>query len=289
MCVGTVLDIQRMSVHDGPGIRTTVFLKGCSLHCFWCHNPESIKKAPQLLFFKEKCMGCAACLVCKQNAHTFKEGKHIFDATKCIACGACAEVCLADALQISGKRMSVEAVMEEVKKDISFYNNSNGGVTISGGEPLLQVDFVCELLKRCKQEGIHTAVETAGHVPYEHFEKVLPYTDLFLYDCKSADKETHKNATGQDNTLCFSNMQKLLQKGAQVCVRVPVIPTVNDSEQQIKDIVSLVYSTGKKPKIELLPFHRMGKAKYDALSMHYLAGDFVAPKKEHMEKLNQLI
>ncbi len=216
---GLIFNIQRFSIHDGPGIRTTVFFKGCSLRCFWCHNPESIHPHPQIQLFLQKCIGCGKCFeICPVGAHCMIDGERVFLRELCRNCGKCAEICYADALVLAGKWLTAREVMDEVEKDKPFYENSDGGVTISGGEPLLQADFARALLEECKKEGLHTVVDTAGNVPWEAFEKVLPFTDLFLYDLKAADEEFHRQVTGAgnarilDKVSCKINCPNMIKK-----------------------------------------------------------------------------
>ena len=206
---GKIFDIQRYSSHDGPGIRTTVFFQGCGLRCRWCHNPESFEQRPAILYTPESCIGCGACAeVCTQTAHGFLP-EHVFDRQRCVRCGKCAEVCPSKALERSGGDQTLEAVLQVIRRDLPFYRSSEGGVTLSGGEVLLQPDFAAELLKACREDGIHTAVDTAGFVPWEAFQKVLPWTDLFLYDVKAVTPELHRKATGADNALILQNYGKL--------------------------------------------------------------------------------
>lgn len=254
MLTATIFDIQRNSYVDGPGIRTTVFFKGCNLRCAWCHNPESQSKEPQMMFYRNKCTGCGKCKeVCPNNLE------------KCDFCGRCELFCPHDARKICGREYTVDEVFSQVVKDKSFYKNSGGGVTFSGGECMLQIDFLTEILKACKESGIHTAVDTAGHVPYERFEKILPYTNLFLYDLKCFENDVHKQFTGQGNELILENLKKLLSTDSVIWIRVPIIPTVNDSEEEMRKIKSFFNAYGQPDRIELLPYHAMGEHKYSAL------------------------
>ena len=271
----TIFDIERNSYVDGPGIRTTVFFKGCNLRCAWCHNPEGQSPKPQMMFYKNKCTGCGKC---KEKCPNALE--------KCELCGKCTIYCPHDAREICGKEYTVDEVMREILKDKVFYENSGGGVTFSGGECMLQIDFLEEILKVCKENGIHTAVDTAGHVPYEYFERILPYTNLFLYDVKCYDSEKHKKYTGVRNELILENLKKLLATGKSVWVRIPIIPTVNDTVEESQRIKAYISSCGKPEKIELLPYHAMGEHKYAAINRE--SHMFPIPSKETMEDLNKI-
>ena len=269
---GIIFDIQRFSVYDGKGIRTNFFFKGCNLRCKWCHNPESQKKEPQLMFNKNKCTGCGECVrVC---ANTFTEN--------CTACGRCTEVCKYGARKIAGKEYSVDEVFNIVVRDKAFYDTSGGGVTLSGGEPLLQIDFTVELLKKCKENGINTAVETAANVPWEYFEKVLPYLDTVLCDVKCIDESRHRELTGVSNKQILANAEKLMQSGKEVIFRMPVIPGLNDCE------VERVREFTKGFVLELLAYHETGKGKYEQLNMDYTVSA-APPAAEAMTALAEKI
>ena len=247
-------DIQRNSFVDGPGIRPTVFFKGCNLRCAWCHNPESQSAKPQMRFYKDKCTGCGKCKsVCPYHLE------------QCELCGKCTLYCPVDARKVCGKEHTVDEVLKEVLKDKAFYETSGGGVTFSGGECMLQIDFLAEILKKCKENGIHTAVDTAGHIPFESFEKILPYTDLFLYDIKIFDSQKHKQYVGVGNELILENLKKLFERKAKLWIRIPIIPDVNDSIEEIQKIKDFLKTNGTPEKIELLPYHAMGENKYRAI------------------------
>ena len=271
-----IFDIQRNSFVDGPGIRTTVFFKGCNLRCTWCHNPESQSNKPQMLFYKNKCTGCGKC---REKCPSALE--------KCDLCGRCTIYCPHDAREVCGTEYTVYEVLSTILKDKAFYENSGGGVTFSGGECMLQIDFLTEVLKACKENGIYTAVDTAGHVPYEHFEKILPYTDLFLYDVKCFDSEKHRQYTGVGNELILENLKKLLATDIPVWVRIPIIPTVNDTVEEMQRIKGYIYSCGKPQNIELLPYHAMGEHKYAAIGKEVQR--FSAPCEEKMRELRNVL
>ena len=263
---GRIFDIQHCSVHDGPGIRTTVFFKGCNLKCRWCHNPESQSGEKEILFYQNKCMGCGRCKgIAKEDSGFF---------------------CYHDARIISGYDYTVDEVLKEILKDKSFYNTSKGGATFSGGECMLQVEFLAEILKACKENGIHTAVDTAGCVPFERFERILSYTDLFLYDVKCMDSEKHRQYTGVGNELMLENLKRLLAANKSVWVRIPIIPTVNDSEGELQSIKEYIFSCGKPEKVELLPYHAMGEHKYAAIGKKVPM--FSVPSEEKIKQLKNV-
>ena len=275
MCTATIFDIQRNSYVDGPGIRTTVFFKGCNLKCAWCHNPESHSPKREMLFYKDKCVGCGKC---KEKCPNSLE--------KCDFCEKCTIFCPQDAREICGKEYTAEELLKVILKDKAFYDASGGGVTFSGGECMLRIDFLAEILRLCKENGIHTAVDTAGHVPFESFARILPHTDLFLYDVKCLDRETHKKFVGVSNDRILENLTKLFSAGAHVLIRIPVIPSVNDSEEEMEAIAAFLRSAGKPQGVELLPYHRMGEHKYTALGKK--ATLFDVPSEEKMLALRKI-
>lgn len=270
----TIFDIQRNSFVDGPGIRTTVFFKGCNLKCRWCHNPESQSAKKQMMFYENKCTKCGKCReVCPNRLNS------------CNFCGKCEIYCPNEARKICGKEYSVDEVFDEVMKDKAFYENSGGGVTFSGGECMLQVDFLCEILKKCHENGIHTAIDTAGNVPWECFEKVLPYTDMFLYDVKAFSEELHKQGTGVSNKLIIENLIHLSGK-CDIIIRIPVIGGFNDDNYEIENIANFLKKI-KCIKKEALPYHSMGEHKYDALGMKN--EKFNVPCKDKMEEIKKIL
>lgn len=268
-----IFDIQRNSFVDGPGIRTTVFFKGCNLRCKWCHNPESQSFDKQMMFYKDKCTGCGKCReVCPNHLK------------KCDFCGKCELYCPAEARKVCGREYTPAEVFAEVIKDKAFYDNSGGGVTFSGGECMLQLDFLREILEKCKSAGIHTAVDTAGNVPWESFEKILPFTDLFLYDIKAFGAELHRKGTGVSNELILENLKNLSGR-ADIIVRIPVIGGYNDNDEEIRQIADFLKQI-KIIKAELLPYHAMGEHKYTALGRN--TESFNVPNKNFMNRLQQL-
>ena len=282
----TIFDIQRGSYVDGPGIRTTVFMKGCNLGCAWCHNPESQNAKPQRMFYKNKCVLCGKCVtVCPSGALTFDNGP-VPDPEKCTLCGKCALWCPADAISVCGKTMDTETVFREVRKDKAFYETSGGGVTVSGGECMLCPDFVAELLDKCKKDGIGTAVDTAGNVPFGSLEKVIPFTDIFLYDIKCVTPEAHKKFTGVVNNRILDNYKLLISLGKRVIVRVPMTVECNANDEEFPKIAAFL-NEYKPEKVELLPYHALGENKYRAIGRE--PEIFHAPSKEDMERFKGMI
>jgi len=284
MIKGTIFNIQRFAINDGPGIRTTVFLKGCPLQCGWCHNPESQYSAPQLLYFETRCIRCGACIERCPNKAISMNSRIETNLSTCSVCGACLSVCPADAREIVGRWMTVDEVMLEIKKDIPFYQQSAGGVTFSGGEPLAQIDFLITLLNECRQEGIHTAVDTCGYAPWPVLQKAAKEADLFLYDLKIMDDASHIQHTGFSNKMILENLKHLADTGADIIVRVPLVPGITDNEENIKQISEFVASM-KNLSIDLLPFHNIAESKYERLGKRYA---FSGPQHTNNKKLNEI-
>ena len=277
----TVFDIQRFSVHDGPGIRTTVFLKGCPLNCLWCHNPESKVPQPELMLHENSCIGCGECLkACERNLHAFSDGHHILDRDACRSCGQCAEACVGGALSISGNEMTADEVLAIVLRDKSFYDNSGGGVTVSGGEPLMQADFCTELLTRAKAQGISTACETSGFGRWETIERLRSCVDLFLWDYKETSPERHREYTGADNTRILENLRKLSDLGAAIVLRCPIIPGLNDREEHFRGIADIANTHASVLRIEIEPYHSLGKSKAAALGKEYPLAELKSASKD---------
>lgn len=264
--LGTVFEIKRFAVHDGDGIRTTVFLKGCPLSCVWCHNPEGIRVEPQLAYYEAKCISCGACVeTCPANAHDFREGKHIYHREKCVGCGKCEEMCLSGSLKHYGKKMTVEEVLSVLLEDKDFYDTSGGGVTLSGGECLMQAEFCTALLRELKERDIHTAVDTCGFVSQAAIDSVLPYTDVFLYDMKGFDEDMHIQCTGHSNKVILERLQYIDARGGKVEIRIPYVPGYNDD--QIEKIAAFLKELPNVSTVRILPYHKFADSKYEALGM----------------------
>lgn len=264
MTVGNLFSIERMAVHDGPGIRTVLFLKGCSLRCRWCHNPEGLTAKPVLGLLTGKCSLCGRCAEVCAN-HRIEAGKHLIDRTRCTVCGRCVDVCPNHALLIYGSPVSPDAAAVLVLEDLDFYRHSGGGVTISGGEPLLQPDFCAELFAILKKENVHCAVETCGNVDWTAFEKVIARTDMFLYDLKAFSPEVHKKCTGETNERILDNLRRLSGSGIPIEIRIPVVPDWNDSPEEITGMAGIIAGLDNVGTVKLLPYHSFGQSKYAAI------------------------
>ena len=287
---GTVFNIQKFCINDGPGIRTTVFLKGCMLNCAWCHNPESKSSRPQIMLYTSKCIGCGECVkTCKQGAHSFlKSGEHIIDRASCIACGECVYNCVG-AIELCGEEKSVGEVIAEVLKDSSFYKNSGGGMTLSGGEPFMQHEFSLELLKEAKENRLHTCIETCGYVSKDILERFVPYVDIFLWDIKESDEDRHMEYTGVSNRQILDNLHYLDECGASVILRCPIIPGYNYRDEHLCFIGELAESLGCVMRVEVEPYHPMGASKSEALGVEYPLGDLGFVEKEETDRIIALI
>ena len=283
-----LMDIKRFAVHDGPGIRTTLFLKGCSLKCIWCHNPEGIHREKQIAYYEHKCLQCGECAkVCPADAHRFSEAGHTFARENCIGCGSCEKACLGSALTLFGRQIDPEEAYRIATEDAMFYRDT-GGITVSGGEPLLNPDFIRTLFTKLKANGFHTAVDTCGNVPWESFAKVLPVTDLFLYDIKHVDPEAHRQLTGVDNLRILENIRKLSEAGANIEVRMPLVPQANDSEETLRGIGAFLKDLNIT-RMKVLPYHSMARSKYAALGMHDTMPDVPSPTDETLQSAVALL
>lgn len=286
---GIIFDIKRYAIHDGPGIRTTVFFKGCPLRCWWCHNPEGLVPETELTFIKTRCLeDCDECVKkCPKDAILRADNIISIDRKKCDICGECTLVCPTEALIISGKNMSVEEVMKEIDKDMVFYDESMGGVTFSGGEPLMQLEFLSALLEECKKRGFHTTLDTSGYARPEEIDKIKDKVDLFLYDVKMVDDKKHKETTGVSNKLILDNLKKLSKNGGNIVVRIPVIPEINDTDEEITKIAEFISSLKEVKDISLLPYHTLADQKYERLNKSYLMQKTPPYSEEKIEKIKK--
>ena len=274
-----ISDIKRFAVHDGNGIRTTVFFKGCPLKCVWCHNPESISFKPQIAYYSNKCIGCAECVsVCPSGAQKITNEGHVFERSLCCGCGKCEEVCLGDALKFYGREITVEELLPLVLEDKEFYETSGGGVTLSGGECLSQPEFCAEFLKELKKMGINTAVDTCGFVSKEVLDRVIPYTDIFLYDIKAIDKDVHIKCTGQSNKMILDNLKYLDDCGKKIEIRIPFVPQYNSD--QIEKIKDFLKDFRNIVGIKILPYHNYSSSKYTALGIENSLPTLLPEEKE---------
>lgn len=283
---GIITDIQRFSLHDGPGIRTTIFLKGCNMACAWCHNPETKNAAPQIIYYENNCIGCLKCTeVCPRGAQKVSDKGHSYDRSLCDNCGKCAEICFPGAMVLSGKLLDIEDVMNEVMQDIDYYRTSGGGVTLSGGEVLAQPDFAYELLARCREEGIHTAIETNLSTPWHTVEKLLAVIDLIMFDIKMFDSGRHAHWTKVPNEQVLENAMMLSKVGVPFIIRTPVIPGVNDSADDIGKIACFISLLHNLEYYELLNYNPLGESKYRGLGAENLLAAAKPNSNEKMEEL----
>ena len=278
MAEGIVFGIQRFSIHDGPGIRTTMFLKGCNVNCVWCHNPEGIPLRQILSYNASKCIGCRGCeAVCPQKVHTFTEEGHKVDRTLCQFCGKCVEICPAEALEVLGERITSEKAVKQLLRD-KHYFTGEGGITLSGGEALMQREFATAILKGVKAEGVNTALETNGTLPWEYYEELLPYVDIFLIDYKVTDPEVYKKYVGGDNSKVEENIRRLYASGAKLRIRCPIIPGVNDTEDHFNKIAELTKELPDVEGAEILPYHKLGVSKAARIGIE--SEEFEMPSNE---------
>ncbi len=286
-----ITNIQKFSIHDGDGIRTTVFFKGCPLKCEWCHNPETQKFEKEMQVDREKCTGCGACAaVCPNGAIHMEEGRPILDAEACVFCGKCTRFCPTGAREVIGQEYTVKELVKELMKDQMFYEESGGGVTLSGGEVMsMDMDYLLAVAKELKRQDVTLTIDTCGFVPYEKFQELLPYVNTFLYDVKVMDPELHKKYMGTDNALILENLVRLAKDGARIYIRIPTVKEVNGNEENMKETIAFLQEHDIHPaQINLLPYHDTGSGKYRKLDMEYKGTDLHAPDKEEMEALAAL-
>ncbi len=284
---GVIFNIQRYSIHDGPGIRTTVFFKGCPLECFWCQNPESQRRKPEIFLNKEKCTLCGQCVaICPTGASTLSAESSTIDRSKCIGCGKCVEVCLNAARSLVGRYVTVDEIMQEVVRDRKFYENSGGGVTLGGGEPAAQPEFALAILQRCKEEGLHTVLDTCGYAPWPIMEKLLEYTDLVFFDIKCMGAKKHYGATGKSNDIILENAKRIA-KYKPVSVRVPMIPGFNDSTEEVRAIANFAKTELGVMDIGLLHYNKWGESKYERLDKTCF--HLEEQSEEDMERLRAIV
>ncbi len=289
MSIGTIFDIKRYAINDGPGIRTAVFFKGCPLKCWWCHNPEGQINQPQLMIRENRCKLSRACVdACPRGAISWNNGPSM-DWEKCDQCGNCAEVCYTGGLELVGRNVSAAEVMAEIERDVPFYDQSGGGVTFTGGEPLAQSEFLQDLLQACREQHIHTAVDTSGYTSWEKFYAIVPLVDLFLFDVKLMDETRHIKYTSVSNTLILANLRKLADAGAHIIVRIPLIPGVNDDDENIDLCGSALAKLPKFEGAEVMPYHDIGTAKYKALGMKYKLENIKPPTGEQVERVEAML
>lgn len=286
---GSIFNIQRYSIHDGPGIRTTVFFKGCPLKCQWCHNPESQKQEKEIMIYPNKCIGCGFCVkACKTGALTFENGIINFNKNLCKNCGECCDACPTSARTVVGDYIEVQELLKEIKKDEVFYEESHGGVTFSGGEPLSQGEFLEDILKRCKEEGIHTTVDTSGYGSEDTIRRIVPYVDLFLYDLKSMDDSIHKKYIGVSNKVILGNLKLIGELGGNIFIRIPLIPGVNDWRGQIQSFISFIKNVKGILQVNILPYHNISQEKYNRLKREYKCENIKEPVAEELDEVKSI-
>ena len=286
---GLIFDLRKYSINDGPGIRTTVFFKGCPLRCLWCHNPEGQSASPEIMIRSSRCLaGCSECLAaCPDGAIIKTAAVPVIDRQKCSACGKCADVCPAGAIELVGRRLTSAELLKEIEKDRIFQEQSGGGVTFSGGEPLSQADFLSDALDACRKKEIHTTVDTCGYVEADVLERIARKTDLFLYDLKVMDEKKHLAFTGASNRLILENLSRLVAMGKKIIVRIPVVPGVNDDQKNVQEVAQYLRSLGAVREISLLPYHKLGKSKYQGLEKKAHPDEFEPPSTECLERIKR--
>lgn len=284
---GLIFDIKRFAVHDGPGIRTTIFLKGCPLSCWWCHNPEGLSNSQEIIYYDYKCMNCDKCInICQQNALEEKNNKIVRNHKICTSCGNCVEICPTASQQIIGQKISAENAIKEIEKDHIFFETSNGGVTFSGGEPLMQHEFLKETLKLCKKRSIHTALDTSGFCHSDVFNTLIKFNDLFLYDLKIIDDQQHKKYTGVSNKKIIKNLDILQEKEKDIIIRFTIVKGITDTKENLRDIINLVSSFEKIKEIDLLPFHNVNE-KYQRIGKQNKLKDIKPPSSNDIKRIKK--
>jgi len=285
---GIIFDIKRYAIHDGPGIRTTVFFKGCPLACPWCHNPEGIDRYPRLVYRKSKCILGLECVeACPEKALSLGPDGIITDEALCNLCGACVDACPAGAREMVGQKISVESLMENIRKDVPFFDTSGGGVTFSGGEPLMQAEFLLAMLKACGKEDIHRTLDTTGYTDLGTLKQVARHTDLVLFDLKFIDPKKHRHYTGVSNEQILKNLETLAQNDSRVIIRIPLIPGINDDDDNINSTVSLLLHLPQIESVHILPYHDFQTRKYDTFSINYKARDVDPPSPARVEEIRK--
>ena len=287
-----IFNIQKFSTHDGDGVRTTIFFKGCPLRCMWCHNPESQHYYKELIFHQHKCTACGRCVAkCKQGANSIVDGKIVFDRSKCTACGVCTDWCITEARELAGKEYTVDALVKEAMKDKIFYEQSGGGVTLSGGEVMASqhMDYVEEVCRKLHENGVSVFIDTSGYTDYKNLKRILPYVDVFLYDIKVMDPKDHKKFIGVDNSLILENLKKLSDEGAGLYIRLPIIQQVNATDEHIESVMHFLKENNIHARqVNLLPYHDIGKGKYASLDMEYHDDEMSVPVSELMEHFKSM-
>ncbi len=288
---GIIFNIQRFSIHDGPGVRTTVFLKGCPLRCRWCHNPEGLSRDLEIGLDPSKCIGCRACLEnCTHGGHEIgPEGEHFYHVERCVRCGSCAEGCYAGAIEMIGEEKTAREVVDVVLRDRPFYDTSGGGVTLSGGEPLYQPDFAEAVLKLCREAGISTAVESSCATSWTVLERIRPLVDLWMCDVKHMDPVLHRELTGSDNRAILANLRRLCANGAAVLLRIPLVPGGNNDEEGLRALGAFVREVDPVEGLEIMPYHRLGEGKYERFQKEYCLADLPAATDEDIRRAAGLL
>ncbi len=285
---GVVFDIERYTIHDGPGIRTTVFFKGCPMQCWWCHNPEGQEPRPELIYRENRCIDCGECVrSCSRKALSHVSQHISIQREKCILCDVCAQKCPSEALSIAGKKLSVEETIKEIEKDMVFYEESEGGVTFSGGEPLLQPDFLNMVLNECNERGIHTALDTSGYATHNIIDRISRKVDLFLYDIKMMDDAKHRKYTGVSNKSILQNLKKLAKNGSDLVITLAIIPGINDDEKNIANTAEFLSSLSNVKYVSLLPYHKAGVDKYKSLNRLYKLTQTKPPSRQKMKTIEE--